>query len=235
MIGGTGVGGGNALTAHNLLYNFIGKQPVVNGVRLSVPGDTESEMDWTFYVPKVRNLIVLYGDAYAEDDILPVERPARNPWHPGIYITRIPGIPKLDFHMEGVSTEQNGAVGGNNLGIYNYFNVDYRDGNTNNGNLIGNTVGRDGRAIQGWFTYWISPRDTVQFAYKHNTVSADFIPGGGAWQDYTLRNEMHLGNGFYVKSELQYEHISRYPLLFNGPQKNFTAILEVGFCPERRK
>ena len=232
MIGGTG---GDPVTAHNLLYNFIGKQPVVNGITLSVPGDTESEMDWTFYVPKVRNLIVLYGDAYAEDDILPVERPARNPWHPGIYITRIPGIPKLDFHMEGVSTEEGGAVGGGNHGDFNYWNSIYIDGNTNNRNLIGNTVGRDGRAIQGWFTYWISPRDTVQFAFKHNTVSADFIPGGGAWQDYSLRNEIHLRNGFYVKSGLQYEHISRYPLLFHGPEKNFTAILEVGFSPERSK
>ena len=161
----------------------------MNGVRLSVPGDTESEMDWTFHVPNVRNYIVLYGDAYAEDDVLPVERPARNPWHPGIYITRIPGIPKLDFHMEGVSTEQDGAVGDNNFGIFNYYNTHYPDGNTNGGSLIGNTVGRDGRVIQGWFTYWFSAQDTLQFKYQHSTVSADFIPGGGAWQDYSLRNE----------------------------------------------
>jgi hypothetical protein len=164
-----------------------------------------------------------------------VERPARNPWHPGLYITRIPGIPKVDFHVEAVSTEENGAVGGSNQGLFNYFNVDYHDGNTNNGNLIGNTVGRDGRAIRCWFTYWISSQDTLQFAYKHNTVNPEFIPQGGAWQDYGLRNELVLRNGFYVKSELQYEHISRYPLLFNGSQRNFAAILELGFSPDRRK
>jgi hypothetical protein len=150
-------------------------------------------------------------------------------------VTRIPGVPKLDFHVEGVSTELNGAVGGNNRGRFNYYNVDYHDGNTNNGNLIGNTVGRDGRSIRCWFNYWISPQDTLQFAYKHNTVSPEFIPQGGAWQDYGVRNEMHLRNGFYVKSELQYEHISRYPILFNGPQRNFAAILELGFSPDRRK
>jgi hypothetical protein len=210
-------------------------QPVINGVRLSVPGDTESEMDWTFYVPKVRNYLVLYGDAYAEDDILPVERPARNPWHPGLYVTRFPGIPELDFHVEGVSTELDGSVGGNNRGLVNYYNSNYHDGNTNDGNLIGNTVGRDGRAIRCWFTYWISPQDTLQFAYKHSTVNPEFIPRGGAWQDYGLRNELFLRNGFYVKSELQYEHISRYPVSFNGPQRNFAAILELGFSPDRRK
>ncbi len=129
----------------------------------------------------MRNYIVLYGDAYAEDDILPVERPARNPWHPGIYITRIPGVPKLDFHMEGVSTEQDGAVGDNNFGIFNYYNTHYPDGNTQGGRLLGNTVGRDGRAIQGWFTYWFSPpHDTLQLKYQHNSVAAEFVPGGEA-------------------------------------------------------
>jgi len=224
--------GGDPVTFRNVLHAFIGKQLPGN---VSVPGDSESEMDWTFYVPRVRKYIVLYGDAYAEDDVLPLENPARNPWHPGVYLTRIPGIPKLDFHIEGVSTEQNGIVGGGNGGYFNYWNSTYRDGNTNGRNLIGNTVGREGRAIRLWFTYWISPQDSLQVLYKHSTVSSDFIPGGGNWQDYGLKNEMQLHGGMYVKTELQYERISRYPLLFSGPQANFSAILEIGFSPERKK
>jgi len=231
MIGGNG--SGNPLTTGNLLRSFAGlTSPKLN----SVPGDNETEMDWTFYVPKVRNYVVLYGDAYAEDDILPIENPARNPWHPGIYITRFPGIPKLDLHVEGVSTEQGGIAHTTlNLGQFNYWNFNYPDGNTNNGKLIGNIVGRDGRTIQSWLTYWFSPRNTLQLIYRHNSVTSDFIPGGGAWQDYSLQNAMYLRNGFYVRSEVQYEHISRYPLLFTGVQKNVTATLEVGFIPERKK
>lgn len=232
MIGGTG---GEPLNASNFVHSLFG----MTSARIQdrgVPGDNESEMDWTFYVPKVRNYIVLYGDAYAEDDILPIENPARVPWHPGIYITRIPGIPKLDLHVEGVSTEQGGQAHTTlNLGQYNYINGAYPDGNTNRGNLIGNSVGRDGRAIQSWLTYWLSPRNTLQFLYRHNSVAADYVPGGAAWQDYALRNEMYLRSGFYVRGEVQYEHISRYPLLFNGVQRNVTAILELGFIPERRK
>lgn len=228
IIGGIG---GNPLTTGNFVRGFFG---IVSPQLGSVPGDTESEMDWTFYVPKVRNYIVLYGDAYAEDDILPIENPARNPWHPGIYITRFPGIPKLDLHVEGVSTEQGGIAHTRlNLGKSNYFNFQYPDGNTNGGNLIGNAVGRDGRTIQSWLTYWLSPRNTLQFVYRHNSVAADFIPEGGAWQDYVLRNAVYLHNGFYVRSELQFEHISRYPILFSGPQRNVTAVLEVGFYPTR--
>src|SRR5467141_1355026 len=232
MIGGAG---GESLNASNLFHSIfdIPSKRIADG---GPPGDNETEMDWTFYVPKLRNYVVLYGDAYAEDTILPIKDPARNPWHPGLYITRIPGIHNLDFHIEGVSTEQAGLFNNQgNHGLFNYWNTAYHDGNTNGGNLIGNTVGRDGRAIQGWLTYWISPRNTVQFIYKHNTVSSDFVPGGGAWQDYGLSNEMYLQNGFYLKSELQCENISRYPMLFRGPQRNFTAVLEVGFSPNRKK
>ncbi|MGB9202698.1 MAG: SLBB domain-containing protein [Terriglobales bacterium] len=108
-------------------------------------------------------------------------------------------------------------------------------GYTNNGNLIGNTVGRMGRLIQFWFTYWISPQNTLQFTYKHSTVNRRFVPQGGAWQDYSLRHEMYLHSGLYVKSQLQYENISRYPLLFPGPQRSVTAIVELGFVPHKSK
>jgi hypothetical protein len=136
--------------------------------------------------------------------------------------------------VEGVSTEEGGAVNGSNHGDFNYWSAIYRDGDTENGDLLGNAIGRDGQLIQGWLTYWISAQNTVQFTYKNSSVSSDFIPGGGAWQDYSLQNEMHLKNGFYLKGELQYERISHYPLLFQGPQRNFTAMLEVGFSPGRK-
>jgi membrane-associated phospholipid phosphatase len=235
-----GVGGASPITTHNFLSSFFGINsggtPGLNNG--SVAGDSDTEMDWTFYVPGVRNYVVLYGEAYAEDDVLPIENPARNPWHPGIYITRIPGVPKMDLHVEGVSTEQNGLVpitGGGNHGIFNYWNQNYQDANTQYGFLNGNTVGREGRAIQGWLTYWISPQNSVQVSYKHSTVNADFVPGGGAWQDYGVQNEFTLHGGFYMKTRVQYEHISRYPILFNGPQNNITASMEVGFYPQKKQ
>jgi hypothetical protein len=117
----------------------------------------------------------------------------------------------------------------------NYWNLDYPDGYTNGGNLIGNSVGRDGRAFQGWLTYWLSPSNSLQLFYKSSSVAGDFMPGGGAWQDYSVRNEIYLKSGFYAKTQLQYEHISRYPVLFSGPQRNFTAIVEIGFSPKERE
>ena len=223
-----GGAGGNPLTPANFLYSFFGYNPTTAG---SIPGDGHSGMDWTFYVPKVRNYIVFYGEVYADDDFIAWQKPAKNPYRPGIYLTRFPGISKLDFHMEAVSTESPDVGPSQANGHLNYWNSLYRDGYTNDGNLIGNTVGREGRAIQLWSSYWISPRDTVQFVYKHSSVSPDFIPGGGEWQDYGIRSEIGLKSGFYAKAQVQYEHISHFPILFKGVQRNFTTVLELGFYP----
>lgn len=222
--------GGNPLTVKNFFLSFFGQR---NSALNSVPGDSHSSFDWTFHVPKAGNYLVFYGDLYADDDFLPFQNQPKNPYRPGIYLTHFPHLPKLDFHMEAANTESPGERG--NAGNLNYWNYQYRDGYTNNGNLIGNTVGRMGRALQCWFTYWISPQHTLQFAYKHNSVSPDFVPQGGYWQDYSLRYEKYFRSGLYLRSQAQYEHISSYPLLFNGPQKNVTAIVELGLIPGRRK
>jgi hypothetical protein len=92
-----------------------------------------------------------------------------------------------------------------------------------------------GRSIQAWLTYWASPTSTVQFAYKHSTVSADFIPGGGAWQDYRLRYDRYLKSGLYWKNQVQFEHISHYPILFDSSRRNLTAIVEFGWAPRRER
>jgi hypothetical protein len=225
QIGGKG---GDPLTTKNLFLGFFGQ---VNSRLNSVPGDSNTSFDWTFYLPRTRNYLVFYGDWY--DDFVPFQNPAKNPYRPGIYLTRFPHLPKLDLHIEAASTESPGFR--NNHGNLNYWNYKYRDGYTNNGNLIGNTVGRMGRSVQLWSNYWISSSNTVQFTYKHYTVSPDFIPRGGAWQDYSLGNEITWRSGLYLKSQLQYEHISRYPLLFSGPRNNVAATIELGLIPQVQK
>jgi hypothetical protein len=224
--------GGNPLTVGNFVDSFFGS---TNQTK-SVPGDTHTSMDWVFYIPKVRNYLVFYGELYADDDPLPIVNPPKNPYRPGIYLTHFPGIPKLDLHLETVSTESPGFFnfGGPNKGNLNYWNQLYRDGYTNEGNLIGNTVGRMGISNQGWLTYWISSTSTLQFSCKTNSVSANFIPGGGDWQDYQLNYNKYLKSGLYWKSQVQYEHISRYPILFNSSRGNVVAIFEFGWTPTKR-
>jgi membrane-associated phospholipid phosphatase len=239
-IGGQGPGA-TPLTAEQLAYGVFGR--VYPGTN-SVPGHSQSEFDWTFYVPRVGNYLVFYGDMYAADDPVPWFNPPKNPFRPGIYIPHFPKASKLDLHIEAADTESPGfnnptlsslESSGGNHGDLNYWNGEYRDGSTYNGFLIGNTVGRDGLAIQGWMNYWLSARDTLQFSYKNSTVSASFIPGGGKWEDYSWSNDLYMKSGFYLRGRVQYENISHFPILFNGPQHNVTAILEFGFMPRNRE
>jgi hypothetical protein len=226
--------GGDALTPGNFFDSFVG-HPSAHTVDHSVPGDSHASFDWTFNVPKVRDYLVFYGEWYADDDSTPFQSPQRTAFRPGIYLTRVPGLPRLDFHAEVADTDTailgKGAV---TMGNLNYYNSQYRDGYTNDGFLIGNAVGRMGRAYQGWLTYWISSRNNLQITYKNNSVDPAFIPGGGAWQDYSIKSEFYFRSGIYLKNQLQYENISHFPILFKGPQRNVTAILEFGFAPESK-
>ena len=232
-IGGKG-SGADPLTPGNFLHSFFGLGS--GAPPHSVPGNTNMQVDWTFHIPHVGNYLVLYGEWYADDDPLPFYAPSRTAFRPGLYITHFPGIPKLDFHFETANTTTSLiGTGQPNIGDLNYWNFGYREGYTNDGFLLGNTVGRLGETYQGWLTYTLSPRDTLQATYKNSGVGSAFIPGGGAWQDYGVTSQIYTTSGVYLKTQLQYEHISHYPILFHGPQNNVTAIVEFGFSPDYKK
>ncbi len=181
MIGGRG---GTPFTSKNFLLSFFGR---TSQQLNSVPGDSHSSFDWTFYVPKVNHYLVFYGDLYADDDPVPFVNQRKNPYRPGIYVTRFPRLPKLDLHVEAANSESPGQP--DNIGNLNYWNTQYRDGYTNDGNLIGNTVGRMGRTIQSWLTWWISPQSTLQFTYKHNPSAGTLFrrAGSGRTMVYAMK------------------------------------------------
>lgn len=227
--------GGDPLTPGNFVDSFFGRTSS-HSLGGSVPGDNHVNVDWTFNVPRVRDYLVFYGDWYSDDDPIPFQAPSRSAFRPGLYVTHFPGITKLDLHIEVADTQTAyDGKGVANTGHLNYFNFVYRDGYTNDGFLIGNVVGRMGRAYQAWMTYWLSPRDTLQLMYKKSSVANAFVPGGGAWQDFGLKNEFYLKSGFYLKSQIQYEDISHFPILFTGAQHNVTGILEFGFSPDGKQ
>ncbi len=226
--------GGNPFTPRNFVDSFFGVGS--SGPPHSVPGDAHVDIDWTFNVPHVGNYLVLYGDWYADDDPIPFYAPSRTAYRPGIYITHFPHVPKLDFHFETANTASALIGSGEpNIGDLDYWNFTYREGYTNDGFLIGNTVGRLGETYQTWLTYTFNPRDTLQFVYKDNGVGSAFVSGGGAWQDYGVKSEIYSTSGIYLKTQVQYEHVSHFPILFNGPQNNVAAIVEFGFSPDYRK
>ena len=64
-----------------------------------------------------------------------------------------------------------------------FINNQYRDSNTNKGLLLGNAVGRDGRAMEGRLGYWVSARTRVEAGYRQAKISSLFLPNGGTISD----------------------------------------------------
>jgi len=116
---------------------------------------------------------------------------------------------------------------------FNYWNGVYRDGYTNKGQLIGDTVGRDGVMWMVESTYWISPRDKVQVSYRNQHVSPQFILGGGTQNDVRASTNFVLRKNIEVALGVQWERVVM-PLLTGttSPQHNVSGWAGVTFWPE---
>jgi hypothetical protein len=225
VIGGTG----HPLTAGSFFSSFFGR---VDPKENSVPGDSRTAVDWTWRLPGLHGWITFYGELEDDDDPIPLQNLTKSVLRPGIYLPKLPLLPKWDLHFEWTSSTSPGAGSFQKHGNLNYWNLDYTDGYTNNGNLMGNTVGREGITLQAWTRFWISPRNTLDLSWKQSRVLSDFVPGGGKWQDFQASYSIAKRSGVNLKSFVQFEHISSFPLLFPGSRNNFTAGLELGFLPQ---
>ena len=226
----TTIGGINdPLSTRTFFQSVFGR---LNAKEGSVPGDSHTSIDWTWQVPHLYHRFVLYGEMESDDDPIPLKNVKRAVLRPGVFVVQLPWLSRWDLHAEWTSSVCPGET--QDHGALNYFNTNYRDGYTNNGNLVGNTVGREGKTIQAWTRFWISPRHTMEFSAKNSEVDTDFIPGGGKWQDYRVTHELALRSGVYLRSFVQFEHIANFPLLFSGARNNLTASLEIGLAKRLR-
>jgi hypothetical protein len=186
-------------------------------------------MSWDFNL-RFSRYITWYGEFLGSDDPYPMSQISRTAINTGLYFPRLPWIgEKFDFRLEGVYTSSplNTPIKPN-MGFLHYFGVYWAGGYTNDGNIIGNAVGRDGRRYQGWLTYHLSPKNTLQLNVAHTQESPEFVPGGADWTDYRISYVQSLRSGFYVSSFVQAERLN-YPVLFSIPKNNVAVSLEIGY------
>ena len=145
------------------------------------PGDRRSGLDWSYRVPKLRDWVTFYGDAFVDDEKTPIAYFDRSAIRAGLYFSRLPRLPRLDLRIEGVYTDL--PTGGRLSHGFFYFNDRYLNGYTNQGQLLGSWIGRQGQGAQAWTNYWFSGRNRLQLNYRHQKVSWQFIPGGGTLTD----------------------------------------------------
>lgn len=222
--------GGNdfPLTSRQFFLSFLGR---VDSTQNSVPGDSRTAVDWTWRVPHVHDWVTFYGEVEDDDDLIPFQNLSKSVVRPGLYFPRLPLLPKWDLHLEYTSSTSPGRASFQSHGQLNYWNLQYPDGYTNDGDLLSNTIGREGVSMQAWLRYWASPNHTLDISWKQQVVLKDYVPGGGKWQDYQVAYSVTKRSGFYWKGLLQFEHIFSYPLLFSGSKNNLTVAVEIGFLP----
>jgi Capsule assembly protein Wzi len=138
------------------------------------PGDRRSGLDWSYRLPGLRDWVTLYGDALADDQFSPIAYWDRSAIRAGLYFSHLPKIPKLDLRMEGVYTDvpSDCAL---SRGFY-YFNLRFKEGYTNDGNLLGSWIGREGQGGQAWTNYWFGARNRLQLNFRHQKSATSSCP-----------------------------------------------------------
>lgn len=218
-------GTGNPFTWHNFFRTFYS-----HTASSTNPGKRLSEFDFSYRMPGLRNWLTLYTDSMVIDEYSPIgsTRPQINP---GIFMPQLPKLHKMQLRLEGVTTDLNipshfgpGAV---------YYDTRYKSGYTNNGNLIGNWVGRRGRGEQAWATYSLTPRNQIQFIYRHNDVDKAFL-NGGRLQDLSLGADLMARHDIELSGYVQYETWN-FPVLSATPHTDIATSLQLTIWPHWSK
>jgi hypothetical protein len=130
LFGGPGIG----FTPNGLVRSIFSTSNGVTATGGSAldPGDRRSSFDFAYRVPGIRNWMQLYVDSFVDDEVSPIPYPHRTAFAPGIYMPKLPGLPKMDLRIEGVYTDPPPL---DETGFF-YFNSHYRSGYTNLDRLI---------------------------------------------------------------------------------------------------
>ncbi len=195
-----------------------------NSGDFSDPGDRRSGFDAQYRVPGIRNWLTVYVDTFTDDEPFPLAYPTQSAWSPGVYLPKLPRLPKLDFRAEGFITPPRDLFPG-----FYYFNVHYLSGYTNNRQLMGSWIGREGHGFQLWNTVWLSPRSYVQTSYRSMSVDHGFLLGGNL-RALSATTEVKLKSEWSVRVSAQYERW-QFPLLVAGANNNFAASVQLTYLP----
>ena len=220
-------GVGRPLTFQQIWNSYFSVTSPKNETPANDPGKRTGGFDFNYRVPYVRNWLTLYADSLSDDDPSPLAAPRRAGISPGLYLSRVPAIPKLDLRVEAVYTDTpSSSINGH----YIYYDGFYHDLYKNKNNLIGSWVGRQGQGVQAWSTYWFSPRNTLHFGYRHAKVSGHFVPSGETLNDASVKLDWWTREDLSISASLQYEKWLA-PILASTPQTNWTSSVDVTFWP----
>jgi len=244
--GGEGI---EPITLHTFLKSFFSFSAAgaLEGTRDS-PGARFGAFDFSYRLPFVRNWLTLYCDSEVHDDVSPVDAPRRAGWRPGLYLSHVPGVPKLDIRVEGASTAPPVRLsdpthltnGYPQAGHFMYYESLQQQGYTNNGQLFGDWIGREDKGGQGWITYHLSGNEWLEVGVRNQKATSDFILGGTTLNDINFKAVKRIGKDFEVNGNFAFEHWKApiYPTgtpVYPASQQTVTTTtIQLTWFPERK-
>ena len=230
MFGGEGH---SPVTIHTFLRSFFSVS-AANGSQegnATDPGARFGAFDFSWRLPFVRNWLTLYSDSEVHDDVSPIDAPRRAAVRPGLYLSHVPGVPKLDVRVEGVSTDPptNRSVGGQ----FMYWEAIEKQGYTNQGQLFGDWIGREDKGGQGWITYHLSGNEWLQVSVRNQKAVNNFIPGGTTLNDFGFQVVKRIRKDIEVNGNFTVEHW-KAPIYLPGEQTVTTTNIQLTWFPERK-
>jgi hypothetical protein len=243
--GGQGHG---PITLHSFLKSFFSLSSPTNGDKLgrNDPGARFGAFDFSYRLPFVRKWLTLYADGEVHDDISPIDAPRRAAWRPGLYLSHVPGVPKLDIRAEAVLTDP--PVATSETGRFMYWESIQKQGYTNNGQIFGDWIGREDKGGQGWITYHFSGNEWLQVGIRNQKAAKDFIPGsttqldpntgflirgGTTLNDINFQAVKRIGKDFEINGNFALEHW-KAPIYLPGQQTVTTTTIKLTWFPERK-
>jgi hypothetical protein len=228
------------VTLHTFLKSFFSFSAPTAAVKFSRddPGARFGQFDFSYRLPFLRHWLMLYADSEVHDDISAVDAPRRGAWWPGLYLSHVPGAPKLDMRVEGGYTDP--PISTSTNGRFMYWETVQRQGYTNNGQIFGAWVGREGKGGQAWLTYHLSGNEWIQASYRNHKVAKDFIPGGTTLNDASVQVVKRLGSALELDGSFAYQTwkapvynlgVPQYPTPSHSVS---TTQIRLTWYPERR-
>ncbi|MEO6922232.1 MAG: capsule assembly Wzi family protein, partial [Bryocella sp.] len=244
--------GHQPVTLHTFLRSFFSLVDTQGnpGSKLTAddPGARFSSFSFSYRLPWFARGVTLYTDMEAHDDVSPLSAPRRAAYRPGILFSHLPGMPRMEFRVEGMSTDSSTRT--SDAGRFMYYEVIQRQGYTNKGQLFGDWVGREAKGGQAWLTYNMGPGEWVRGMFSTKQTAKDFISGGVHQNDYKIDVVKRLRPDVELNAWVQYERwkapvlASVYgsplqviggPLYFSNAKHNVSVAAQVTWYPRLKR
>jgi hypothetical protein len=245
MFGGKGHEG---VSLHSFLRSFFSTSAGAGAQKdgNTDPGARFGAFNASYRLPFVRKWLSFYTDGEVHDDVSPIDAPRRASWRPGLYLSHVPGIAKLDIRFEAAMTDP--SVSTSVGGRFMYWEYIEKQGYTNQGQLFGDWIGREDKGGQAWITYHMSGNEWIQVSARNQKAAKDFIPGsptqttpdgnnlipgGTTLNDVGVQVVKRIGKDFEVNGSFTLEHWEA-PVYLPGEQTVTTTNIQVTWFPGRK-